>query len=364
MSKAHLELTESLPQPHHTDIIDVRSPSEFQIDHIPHARNHPVLDDEERKQIGTLHKHDAFGARKAGAALISRNIASLLEGPLRQKDGSFYPYIYCWRGGQRSQSLAIILSQIGFRTTVLEGGYKRYRHHVLQTLENIGGSLKLRVLAGLTGTSKTRLLHRLQERGEQIIDLEGLANHKGSILGSPLSDKQPPQKLFESRLAATLENLDLDKEIWIECESNKIGSIHTPCALFQAMQQAPVIEVRAPLESRIQYLLKDYGYFCNEPQLLKHKIGFLSPYCSKARLSSWNSLIDQHNWGEFVGELLTHHYDPSYRQSQKRWAKRKSCTYTLENLEYDTLDRLVETLLKGAHSQYSSKGGHNQRASI
>ncbi len=348
MTNIAFDLTKSLPSAQHTDIIDVRSPSEFAVDHLPSAQNLPVLNDEERKEVGTLHKTDAFGARKRGAALIARNIARFLDGPLRTKNGSFYPFIYCWRGGLRSKSLGTILSQIGFRVSVLDGGYKRYRHHIIDYLEHLAPKLHLRILAGLTGTSKTTILHRLKMRGAQILDLEGLAHHKGSLLGSEPGRTQPTQKLFESRLVAALTKLDPSQEIWVECESKKIGSIHTPPALFGAMQKAPITEVRAPIESRVQYLLSDYSYLCTEPELLKAQIGFLAPHQRKSQIVHWQHLIEHQKWPEFVRELLEHHYDPSYARSQHRWAQYRDKIYELKDLTHPTLEQFADTLLEKA----------------
>ena len=344
MARDSFQITTDLRNPQHTDIIDVRSPSEFSQDHIPAAINLPVLDDDERKEVGTLHKTNAFGARKRGAALISRNIAKHIDGPLNAKDGSFYPLIYCWRGGLRSQSLGLILAQIGFRASVLEGGYRFYRHSVLESLEELGQGMKLRILAGLTGTSKTSVLHRLEKRGLQVLDLEGLANHKGSLLGSPVDDTQPSQKSFESRIVAALSQFDPNREVWVECESNKIGSLHTPKTLFQTMQQAPVVEIRAPIQSRVDYLLRDYRYFCEKPELLKSKVSYLAQYRSKSQIESWNHLIDQQQWSTFVAEILEYHYDPSYSRSKKRWAAKREGLFELDGLGENNLERLADVL--------------------
>ena len=346
MARDSFQFTTDIRNPQHTDIIDVRSPSEFSQDHMPGAINLPVLDDDQRKEVGTLHKADAFGARKRGASLISRNVATLLDGPLSNRDGSFYPLIYCWRGGLRSQSLGTILSQIGFRVSILEGGYRYYRRSVLESLDQLDPKLKLRVLAGLTGTSKTIILHRLQKRGLQILDLEGLANHKGSLLGSTPNEVQPTQKSFESRLVHALSQFDPEREVWVECESNKIGNLHTPQMLFQAMQHAPVVEVRAPITSRVNYLLRDYSYFCEQPDLLKSKVRFLAQYRSKSQIDFWYELIDNQQWATFVSEILEHHYDPSYSRSKQRWASKRDRLYELNDLEEKDLDALVDTLVK------------------
>lgn len=327
-----------------TDIIDARSPAEFAEDHVPGAINLPVLNDAERAQIGALHKHDSFAARKQGAALISRNIAHMLEGPLRSKTGGFFPTVYCWRGGMRSQSLGIILAQVGFRVAVLEGGYKRYRHQVIENLHQLGASLDLRILAGLTGTAKTAILHRMIHRGFQVIDLEGLANHKGSLLGAPVEGAQPTQKAFESRLAAAMGRLDADRPVWVECESNKIGALHTPEALWKTMQAAPVMEITAPVESRVHYLLRDYDYFCANPAPLKEKVRCLLRIRGHQVVDRWCELIDGERWTTFVEEILVQHYDPTYSRSIERWRQEGNRRYDLPGLEDAHLDAFIDQL--------------------
>jgi len=327
-----------------TDIIDVRSPSEFELDHLPGAINLPVLSDEERVETGILYKRDSFAAKKMGAAKIARNIAHHLEGALSTKAGSFYPLVYCWRGGMRSQSLGIILSQVGFRVAVLKGGYRTYRHQVLSQLENHPKQLNLRILAGLTGTAKTRLLHRMSAQGFQVLDLEGLANHKGSLLGSPLGDSQPSQKFFESGLAHALARFDPERPVWVECESNKIGALHIPSALWRRMQTAPVVELTVPLPRRVEFLLEDYDYFLQQPSLLKERIRLLSRLRGAKTVDHWCELIDQDRWEEFVQDLLVNHYDPTYRGAQARWTEHRLASYTLDALTPPHMDSLVSRL--------------------
>lgn len=182
-------------------VIDVRSPAEFADDHIPGAINLPVLNDDERARVGTIYKQESpFAARKVGAALVSRNIARHLDEHFADKPKEYRPLVYCWRGGQRSGSFAIILSQIGFRATVLGGGYKTYRGQVMDGLREVSGRFEFRVLAGRTGSGKTRVLREMAALGGQVLDLEELAVHRGSLLGSEPGCPQPPQRLFESLL--------------------------------------------------------------------------------------------------------------------------------------------------------------------
>lgn len=182
-------------------IVDVRSPAEFADDHIPGAINLPVLSDDERARVGTIYKQvNPFEARKVGAALVSRNIARHLDEHFADKPKEYRPLLYCWRGGQRSGSFALVLSQIGFRTTLLDGGYKTYRAEVMDGLRELAPRFAFRVLAGRTGSGKTRVLRELAALGEQVLDLEEVAVHRGSLLGSEPDRPQPPQRLFESRL--------------------------------------------------------------------------------------------------------------------------------------------------------------------
>jgi tRNA 2-selenouridine synthase len=186
-------------------VIDVRSPSEFAEDHIPGAINLPVLNDEERTRVGTIYKQlNPFEARKVGGALVSRNIARHLEDHFADQPKEYRPLLYCWRGGQRSGSFALVLSQIGFRVAVLSGGYKTYRGEVLDGLRELPTRFEFRILAGATGNGKTALLRAIAAAGGQILDLESLASHRGSLLGRELGSPQPSQKWFESQLHARL----------------------------------------------------------------------------------------------------------------------------------------------------------------
>ena len=327
-----------------THVIDVRSPSEFAADHIPGALNYPVLSDSERAEVGTLYKQDPFKARKVGAALISRNIAAMLEGPFKKMDGSFYPLLYCWRGGQRSQSLALVLEQIGFRVCVVEGGYKSYRQEIVSALENLPSRFELRLLSGLTGTCKTKILLLMRERGFQVLDLEGLAKHRGSLLGIDLESDQPSQKWFESQLATEMMSFDSAEPVWLESESNQVGAIHVPSILWKKMQQAKVVELTAPLEERVNYLLDAYDYFCEQPDFLKERIGWLKRVCGTEKIQSWFDLIDARDWSAFVADMLETHYDPTYSRSMNRLTDRISHRHNLDSLKPSDLQGFIDTL--------------------
>jgi len=216
------------------EIIDVRAPCEYAQDHVPGSVNLPVLDNDERSEIGTKYAANHFDAKRRGAALVARNIAGHLETHFTDKPGGYRPLVYCWRGGGRSNSMALVLAQVGWRVDLLEGGYKAYRAAVRSSLQTLPGTFRFKMLAGLTGTGKTELLKELELRGAcQVLDLEGLANHRGSLLGAvpetkgvtSSMDTQPSQKMFESYLVKALSALDPSKPVWLEAESSKIGQL-------------------------------------------------------------------------------------------------------------------------------------------
>ncbi|MEM6755290.1 MAG: tRNA 2-selenouridine(34) synthase MnmH, partial [Cyanobacteria bacterium P01_C01_bin.38] len=238
---ASLRYTKEPTKETYSEIIDVRSSSEFAEDRIPNAINLPVLNDAERAEVGTIYKQfSPFRARKIGAAFVSKNIAKHLNEHFANKDKNYQPLIYCWRGGQRSASLATVLSQIGWRVTLLEGGYKTYRSYVRQELESLPQQFNFKILSGLTGSGKTHILRNMHRRGFQVLDLEALANHRGSLLGEEWLGKpspQPPQKYFDSKLLQALQSLNPSETVWVESESNKIGQIHLPQNLWKEMKQ-------------------------------------------------------------------------------------------------------------------------------
>ncbi len=232
------------------DIIDVRAPAEFAQDHLPGAINLPVLDDAERVRVGTIYKQvSPFDARKLGAALVAANAARHISGPLSDRGGGWKPLVYCWRGGQRSGGFATILSQIGWRVARLEGGYKAWRALVVDRVQNLPVAAPVVVLDGNTGSAKTAILHRLAARGAQVIDLEGLARHRGSLFGA-MPGGQPGQKMFEGRLAVALERLDPSRPVLVEAESSRIGALTVPKAMWQAICAAPRIRLEVPVAAR------------------------------------------------------------------------------------------------------------------
>ena len=298
-------------------IIDARSPSEFAHDHIPGAINCPVLDDEERARVGTLYKQvSPFEARKVGAALVAINVARHLQNVFQQQPKGWTPLVYCWRGGQRSGAFTHILRQVGWSAQRLNGGYKAWRSFVLTELEHIPASFQFQVISGPTGCAKTKILHALSQLGEQVLDLEGLAAHKGSVLGELPRTVQPSQKMFDTMLLETLSRMDPNRPVYVEAESKRIGSIQLPDSLFQAMNRSPWLSIQASLQARVDFLLTDYDYWFDNPDLAL-QLDRLMPLCGNEQVTQWKTLITERQFPELVGELLTKHYDHFYKRSMR-----------------------------------------------
>lgn len=290
-------------------VIDVRAPSEYAHDHVPGAINLPVLSDAERAHVGTVFKQDSpFAARKLGAALVAQNAAHHLQTALASKPGGWQPLVYCWRGGQRSGSFATILAQIGWRVAVLDGGYKTWRGMVGALLYDTPFPAPVVLLSGGTGTGKTDILHHAAACGAQVIDLEGMAEHRGSIFGA--TGLQPSQKLFETRLAMAVTALDPARPVLIEAESNRIGAIRLPPSLWKAMRQARVIEVSAPLRARAEYIANRYAEIAQDRVVLGQLLDSLRKYHPAARVQAWQTMANQP--AELARSLIVEHYDPRY----------------------------------------------------
>jgi tRNA 2-selenouridine synthase len=298
-------------------IIDVRSPAEFAEDHIPGAINCPVLDDEQRIQVGTLYKQvSPFEAKKIGAALVSENIAKHLKTSFLDRPKNWKPLIYCWRGGDRSGSMTTVFKAIGWQAGQLDGGYKAWRNHVIARLAELPPQLRFIVVCGATGNAKTRILQDIDGLGEQVLDLETLACHKGSVLGVLPDQPQPSQKAFETALLQALSRFDPARPVYVEAESRKIGNLHVPEALIERIRHGECITVEATLDARVAFLLKDYDYFLERPELLGQRLDVLRSLQSRETLNRWQQLIADADWPTLVRELLELHYDPLYRRSQ------------------------------------------------
>jgi tRNA 2-selenouridine synthase len=299
------------------DIIDVRAPSEWAEDHIPGAISLPVLDDEERARVGTIYKQvSPFSARKIGAALVAKNAAAHLEGPLVEKPGGWRPLVYCWRGGQRSGSFASILAQIGWRVEIVQCGYKSWRRLVVEALYNDPFPFRLVVLDGNTGSAKTEVLNLLPERGVQVVDLEGLANHRGSLFGS--MGEQPSQKAFEGRLALALARLDPARPVVVEAESAKVGDCRLPPKLWRAMVSAPRVAIEAPRAARVGYLLRAYADLVADVGRLDAVVASLALAHPRETIAEWRAMVAEGRFGDLALGLMERHYDPRYGKHRAR----------------------------------------------
>jgi len=298
-------------------LVDVRSPAEFADDHIPGAINLPSLSNEERAEVGTIYKQvSPFLARKVGAAKVLRNVAYHVDTALMDHDGSWQPLVYCWRGGQRSGVCAMVLREIGWRADTIQGGYQTYRRLVQNALYETPLPHRLVLLDGYTGTAKTALLAKLQDRGVQTIDLEGLAGHRGSLLGA-MPGGQPSQRWFETQLMQTLHNLDPNRPTVVEAESSKIGQINLPPQLWALMTKAPRINLTAPIAARTAYLSEAYAEILSNPKTVKEVLHPLRKSRGHAVVDHWQALQDAKDYSGLAAALMQDHYDPSYAKSRR-----------------------------------------------
>jgi tRNA 2-selenouridine synthase len=298
------------------EVIDVRSEGEFAEDHIPGAINCPVLNDSERALVGTIYKQQSsFDAKKVGAALVSANIARHLRERLQDHPRGWRPLVYCWRGGGRSNALAHVLFEIGWRAGRLDGGYKAYRRAVVAELATLPRRFQWRVMCGLTGTGKSRLLRELRTAGAQVLDLEALAAHRGSVLGDMPEAPQPSQKMFDSLLWRELHALDPRRPVFVESESRKIGKLRVAEALTDAMWASECIVLDAPVPVRVQLLKAEYAHYLAQPDALARQLDCLTALHGRETISHWQALAHRAEWDALVEELLLRHYDPAYRRS-------------------------------------------------
>jgi tRNA 2-selenouridine synthase len=321
-------------------VIDVRSPGEFAEDHIPGAVNLPVLNDAERSEVGTLYvQKSRFKARQVGAAYVARNVARHLETVLADKAGGFQPLLYCWRGGMRSNAMALILSQVGWRTAVLAGGYKTYRAEITARLYDSPPPIRAAILDGPTGSGKTEVLRRLGALGVPVLDLEALADHRGSLLGGWPGRNQPSQKMFESRLAAELDGLDPHRPVVIEAESSKVGERIIPPAIWQAMAAAPRIELSAPQPMRARFLAKAYSQLATDPDTLMTLLRRLPSHPGPRQLQAWLTWLEQGELEQLAAALIEQHYDPAYRRSSRKQFRPLLGTIRLSELSSAAFDQ-------------------------
>lgn len=328
-------------------VIDVRSPGEYAVDHVPGAVNLPVLSDAERAEVGTIYVQDSrFKARRVGAAYVARNVARHLDTALADKPGSFRPLLYCWRGGMRSNAMAQILAQVGWRTAVLAGGYRTYRREVTARLYDAPPRFRAVVLDGPTGAGKTAILHRLAARGVQVLDLEALAEHRGSLLGALPGRAQPSQKMFESRLLAALDAIDPGRPVVVEAESSKIGERMIPPAVWRAMAAAPQIVLAAPLPARARALAAAYGETAADPDVAMALLRRLPRRPGPRQLEAWRKLLQAGALETLAATLIEQHYDPAYRRSSRKQARPSLGEIVLDDVGPEELDRATETIVR------------------
>ena len=298
-------------------VIDARSPAEFAEDHLPGAVNWPVLDNDERREVGTEYVQvSAFDARKTGAAMVAKRIGELLQAHVQDKPRGWQPLVYCWRGGKRSGTLAWFLDQIGFRTALVQGGYKAFREQVREQLTTFSLGLDYIVIAGRTGSGKTRLLQALAEQGAQVLDLEALAKHRGSVLGGLPVEPQPSQRAFETRLWHTLTRFDPARPVYVESESRKIGRLQVPTALLERMRSdGRLVMLTMPDNARVQLLVEEYGFFADQLERFCGHLDSLVALRGRDTVARWQSLARSSRWAEVFGALMHEHYDPLYLKS-------------------------------------------------
>ena len=299
-------------------VIDARSESEHAEDHLPGALNWPSLNDEERRLVGTEYVQvSPFTARKRGAALVARNIAHHIETHVLAFERGWKPLVYCWRGGQRSGALSSVLDQIGFTVHVLDGGYVAFRRAVRAQLETLPATLQWRVLCGRTGSAKSRLLLALAAQGAQVLDLEALACHRGSVLGPLPGQPQPSQKAFETAVWRALRGFNPDMPVYVEGESRTIGRMRVPEPMLQALRAATCVQVQMPLPARVAFLLHDYVHFVNDVQAFCDRLDALRELRGAATVERWQTDA-RAGRTSVVEELLSQHYDPVYERSMQR----------------------------------------------
>jgi len=328
-------------------IIDVRSPSEYSLDHLPGAVNHPVLNDEERAQVGTMYKQESpFSARKIGATLVARNIAAHIEQHFADQPKTWRPLVYCWRGGMRSGAMQLVMRAVGWQAVKLEGGYRDFRSLVRDDLDKLPQGFHFRVLCGRTGSGKSTLLTALAQQGAQVLDLELLACHRGSVLGDMPGEPQPSQKAFESAIWSALHGFDPGRPVWVEAESKKVGTLRVPDTLMLAMHSGECVLLETERSMRVRLLQADYRHLIENPPLLFEKLDCLKALHSGARITEWKQMAQFGDWPGLVDALLEHHYDPAYRASMFRNYRRlpEAMPVSISDIGPEAVTRLAREL--------------------
>jgi tRNA 2-selenouridine synthase len=299
-------------------VIDARSQREYTEDHVPRAVNLPVVDNEEYAEVGTTHRTDKHRAYLIGVSYALKNISHAIDDLVAGQPKDARMLVYCFRGGKRSKLWFDALSTIGYRVDRLPGGWKAYRAWVRDQLKEFPRRFRYNVLCGPTGCGKTRLLLALATIGAQVLDLEALARHRGSLIGDIPDMEQPTQKWFESELIDALRRFDPEKPVWVESESNKIGAIQLPAALREGMRDARLFAVSAPMNERVQLWREDYGHFERDPDSLIERLRRLRPLVGGEEFTHWESLAKERHIPELFRRLMEAHYDPAYGHSIRK----------------------------------------------
>ena len=333
------------------DVIDARSPSEYADDHLPGAVNAPVLDDEQRALVGTVYKQQSsFEAKRLGAPMAARNIAAAIEQRFADKPRNWRPLVYCWRGGGRSGSLVHVLRQVGWNALRLDGGYKAFRRQVVADLDAMPPYFTFHVICGATGSGKSRLLEALTEAGAQVLDLEVLAAHRGSVLGDLPDEPQPTQKAFETSIWTKLSEFDPHKPVYVESESRKVGNLRVPEALIGHMRDGRCFRLEATSDARVQLLVADYAHLIANPARLVEKLECLKDLHGAERIELWKSQVAEARWKDLVVDLLENHYDPAYRRSMFKNYKdaQSAAPLPVEDISHDGFRTTAHRLLERA----------------
>ena len=327
-------------------IIDVRSPSEFAEDHLPGAINLPVLDDDERAETGTLYKQvSSFIAKRRGAALTTSNISRHLQTTLSDLPEDSTMLIYCWRGGMRSRSMALVLSSIGWDISLVNGGYQTWRRQIVAGLDKSTDPINIILLDGQTGTAKTAILNEMAALGAQTLDLEGMANHRGSAFGAHADTPQPSQKHFEALIWQSLRRFDLTQPVYVEAESSLVGKRRLPSRLWTEMKKAPRIIIEAPTTARADYLVSAYPDLARNSDQLKASINLLCARHSAEQLAEWHQMATSEKFRDLAASLISTHYDTAYDRARTRRGEIVSHTITIADLQPATLLGLARKIV-------------------
>lgn len=304
-----LEISDFLVKAKRIPIIDVRTPAEFAQGHIPNAYNIPLFTDDERVVVGTKYKQ----ANKEAAVLVGLEfVGPKLVSFVKQATKIAYRneiLVHCWRGGMRSGSMAWLLDFAGIKVSTLIGGYKSYRQHIREDFQRSANCI---ILSGTTGSGKTEILKNIEQLGEQVIDLEGIAHHKGSAFGALGQEPQPSNEHFENLLAEKWRTLDFTRPIWIEDESEKIGNITICQSFFKQMQQAKIVQIVLNKELRIKRLVNEYA--CFDTELLKTSINKIAKRLGGLDVKLCMEAIDNKDFAT-VADLTLNYYDKAYNFS-------------------------------------------------